>query len=46
MIDVAKYYHCDLSETALTDARGNKYIVDKQGWITPDDVVNDEEGKQ
>lgn len=46
MIDVAKYYHCDLSKTTLTDARGNKYIVDKQGWITPDDVVNDEESQQ
>lgn len=46
MIDVAKYYYCDLSKTTLTDARGNKYNVDKKGWITPDDVVNDEESQQ
>lgn len=46
MIDVTKYFHCDLSETTLTDAKGNQYIVDAQGWITPNDVVNDEEGQQ
>lgn len=46
MIDVTKYFHCDLSETTLTDARGNQYIVDAQGWISPNDVVNDEESQQ
>lgn len=46
MIDVTKYFHCDLSETTLTDARGNQYFVDAQGWISPNDVVNDEESQQ
>lgn len=46
MIDVAKYFHCDLANTTLTDAKGNQYLVDEQGWISPIEEVNDEESQQ
>ena len=46
MIDVAKYFHCDLANTTMTDARGNQYLVDAQGWISPIVEVKDEESQQ
>lgn len=46
IVDVHKCYLCGLAETTLTDAKGNQYIVDAQGWITQNDVVDDKETKQ
>lgn len=45
MIDVNKYYHCELAETTLRDAKGNEFVVDANGWISPQsqDDANDQQ---
>lgn len=45
MIDVSKYYHCELADTTLRDAKGNEFMVDANGWISPQsqDDANDKQ---
>lgn len=35
MVDVVKYYHCELSGAQLTNGRGKSFISDDNGWILP-----------
>lgn len=45
MIDVNKYYHCELADTTLRDTKGNAFVVDANGWISPQsqDDANDKQ---
>lgn len=35
MVDVVKYYHCELSGAQLTNGRGKSFISDDNGWVLP-----------
>lgn len=35
MVDVVKYYHCELSGAQLTNGRGKSFISDDNGWVIP-----------
>lgn len=35
MVDVVKYYHCELSGAQLTNGRGKLYVSDDNGWVLP-----------
>lgn len=35
MVDVTKYYHCELSGAQLTNGRGKLFVSDDNGWILP-----------
>lgn len=35
MVDVVKYYHCELSGAQLTNGRGKMFVSDDNGWVLP-----------
>ena len=35
MVDVVKYYHCELSGAQLTNGRGKFFVSDDNGWVLP-----------
>lgn len=35
MVDVVKYYHCELSGAQLTNGRGKLFVSDDNGWVLP-----------
>lgn len=35
MVDVTKYYHCELSGAQLTNGRGKFFVSDDNGWVLP-----------
>ena len=35
LVEVAKYYHVQTSETALQDIKGKQFVVVDGGWVTP-----------
>lgn len=35
MVDVTKYYHCELSGAQLTNGRGKMFVSDDNGWVLP-----------
>lgn len=35
MVDVTKYYHCELSGAQLTNGRGKLFVSDDNGWVLP-----------
>ena len=35
MVDVVKYYHCELSGAQLTNSRGKLFVSDDNGWVLP-----------
>lgn len=35
MVDVVKYYHCELPSAQLTNGRGKMFVSDDNGWILP-----------
>lgn len=35
MVDVTKYYHCELSGAQLTNGRGRSFVSDDNGWVLP-----------
>lgn len=35
MVDVVKYYHCELPGAQLTNGRGRMFVSDDNGWVIP-----------
>lgn len=35
MVDIVKYYHCELAGARLTDGRGHNFVTDDNGWVVP-----------
>lgn len=35
MVDVVKYYHCELSGAQLTNGRGKRFVSTDDGWVLP-----------
>lgn len=35
LVDVVKYYHCELSGAQLTNGRGKLFVSDDNGWVLP-----------
>ena len=33
--DVAKYYLTDVKSSTLMNARGDQFVTDKKGWVSP-----------